>query len=353
MGSTQTLNAQTAMEKYKLKRGVIGYILALMAGMTYPFENSLWILAQGEEPYISIGSTLAEIALVGVAVACISDFLADCWMLVWNLPRHKGKEYGRVMRSKSGKWCVLAGVLGGPIAMGTVCVSICLAPIPYVMAISAAFPVFSAIFSSIALKEKLNSRLIIGIIVVCVGGALVSWGAPDNNNYPYFWLGIVLAIISSVGLGLDCVTGTSGMDMVDPEVAVGIKLFSSAGTNGIIVIPIISLMMSGNLFDGWKFVGTAFTSSPSILFMLVAAIFGAATWTVNYRSMAIIGASRGTAINASFAIWGIPVSLLFSALGLIPYEVTTWCIIGAIILFFGSVMVVMNPKELLNLRAHD
>lgn len=352
MGKTEVLNAQAAMEKYKLKRGLIGYFLALMAGFTYPFENSFWVLAQGNEPYISIGSNLAEIALVGVTVACVSDFLAAAWMLIWNIPRHKGKEYIRVLRSKSGKWCIFAGILGGPIAMGTVCVSVCLCPVPYVMAISAAFPVFSTIISSITLKEKMNTRLVIGIIIVCVGGALVSWGAPDNGNYPYFWLGIVLAFISSIGLALDCVTGTYGMDMVDPEVAVGIKLFASAGTNGIIVIPIISLVISGSLINGWGFIGQAFSSWPSIGFMLAAAIFGAITWTVNYRSMAIVGASRGTAINASFALWGIPISLLFSALGLIPYEATILCIIGAVVLFTGSVMVVMNPKELLNVRSH-
>jgi drug/metabolite transporter (DMT)-like permease len=310
-------------------------------------------LAQGNVPYTTIGSTFAEIALIGIVVATVSDFFAAGWMLVWNIPHHKGREYIRVLKSRSGKWCVLAGILGGPVAMSTVCVAIFLCPIPYVMAISAAFPVFSAIISSIILRERLNPRLVMGIVIVVIGGALVSWGPPEGSNYPYFWLGILLAAISSFGLALDCCVGTYGMDMVDPSVAVGIKLFASAATNGIIMVPIFAAFTSGGILFGWEFLGTALTVWPYVLLMVAGAIFGAVTWTVNYNSMAIIGASRGTAINASFALWGIPVSLLFSALGLIPYEVTTLCIVGACVLFVGSVMVVMNPKELLNIRSHS
>ncbi len=346
------LNASAALEKYRLKRGAWGYFLGLMAGVTYPFENSFLILGQSHGPLSNFGYSILEVILVALAAAGIMDLLASGWLVLFNASKHQLSEYKRAMKTKSVKFIMLAGVLGGPISVGGVCIAIQLCPLPYVMAISALFPVFGTLLSSIILKERMNARLIFGIVVVCVGGALVSWGPPEGSDYPYFALGIIMALISSIGLGLDCTVGTLGMDTLDPYIAVAIKLLTSCVINLVILVPLVSLLMPGhNIFFGWQVVIQTF-ATPVILFFLAAGLFDATTWAVSYASLATIGVGRSTAINASFAVWGIPTSLIFSALGLIPYAVTTMCIVGSVILFVGVVFVVINPKELLHVRAN-
>jgi drug/metabolite transporter (DMT)-like permease len=351
MKNVQTLNAAATFERYRLKRGAFGYFLALMAGLTYPFLNSFWVIAQGMPPYLN-ALTVWDFAIIGVTVAAISDLFAGGWTIVWNLLHHRMSEYIRALRSRSGKICILAGLWGGPIAMGCVCVAVNLAPIPYVMAISATFPVFGAIFSAIALREKVQARLWIGIIIVSVGAALVSWGPPAGDNYPYFTIGIILSFISSIGLALDCCTGTYGMDLLDPNIAVGVKLFSSSLSNMILILPVLGLLSGQGIGGGWAMLASGLSSTPSVIILLFGAIFGSATWLVNYVSMSIVGASRGIAINASFAVFGIPISLFFQALGLYEFQITVMCIIGSVILFIGAVLVVLNPKELLSIRSH-
>lgn len=353
MGNVQVnLNAAKALEKYRLKRGGLGYFLGLMAGLTYPFENSFLVLGQSNGPLSNLGSSILVVILVALASAGIMDFLASIWLFLYNGSKHQLSEYKRALKTKSVKFIMLAGLLGGPLSVGGVCIAIQLCPIPYVMAISALFPVFGTIFSSFLLKEKMNTRLVMGIIIVCIGGALVSWGPPEGTDYPYFAIGIIMALISSIGLGLDCTIGTLGMDTLDPYIAVAIKLLTSCVINLAILVPFVSLLMpEHNVFYGWQVVGKV-VASPALLFFICAGLFDALTWAVSYASLATIGVGRSTAINASFAVWGIPISLLFSALGLIPYAVTTMCIWGSIILFVGVVLVVINPKELLNIRAH-
>lgn len=345
-------NATRLLEKYRIKRGAFGYFLGLMAGVTYPFENSFLILGQGSPVLTNLGGSIAAVILVALLSAGIMDLLASGWLLMFNAKKHQLKEYGRALKTRSVKFVMLAGLLGGPLSVGGVCIAIQLCPLPYVMAISALFPVFGTIFSSILLKEKMNVRLVFGIVIVCIGGALVSWSPPAGDAYPYFTLGIIMAFVSSIGLGLDCTIGTMGMDTLDPYIAVSIKLLTSCAINLVILVPIISLLMPDhNIFFGW-IVMAQVIASPFILYFLGAGLFDALTWSTSYSSLAIIGVGRSTAINASFAVWGIPISLLFHAMGLIPYAVTVMCIIGSIILFIGVVLVVINPKELLNIRSH-
>lgn len=348
------LNASLALEKYRLKRGAWGYFLAVMAGITYPFLNSFLVLGQGSEAFSKLGISIVSIVIIGLSAASIMDFFASIWLFIYNGANHKLSEYKRAMKTKSVKFIMLAGLLGGPLSVGAVCVAIQLCPIPYVMAISALFPVFGTIFGALLLKEKLNTRLVLGIFIVCIGGALVAWSPPEGSDYPFFALGIILALVSSVGLGLDCTIGCLGMDTLDPYIAVAIKLLTSCFINLVILIPLVSLLFSPdkNIFYGWEVVGDVFTS-PIVLFFVLAGFFDATTWSTSYASLAIIGVGRSTAINASFAVWGIPISLLFSVLGLIPYAVTNMCIVGSIILFIGVIFVVINPKELLNIRSHQ
>lgn len=352
MNNKEGLNASAALESYRLKRGAFGYFLGLMAGITYPFLNSFLILGQSHDSFLNIGSSIVEVIIIALAAAGIMDFFGSCWMFLFNASKHQVVEYKRAMKTKSVKFIVLAGLLGGPLSVGGVCIAIQLCPLPYVMAISALFPVFGTILSSFLLKEKIGIRLVFGIVVVCIGGALVSWSRPDTADYPFFMIGILIALISSIGLALDCTIGTLGMDTLDPYIAVAIKLMTSCCINLVILIPLVSFIAPDqNALYGWNITLEVITS-PFVFFFIAAGFFDAATWSTSYASLSIIGVGRSTAINASFAVWGIPISLLFSSLGLIPYDATTMCIIGAGILFIGVILVVINPKELLNIRSH-
>ena len=136
MANKVGLNASAALDKYRLKRGVFGYFLGLMAGITYPFENSFLICGQGHEAFTSMGGSIAQVVIIALAAAGIMDLFGSCWLLLFNATKHQVIEYKRAMKTKSVKYVMLAGLLGGPLSVGGVCVAIQLCPLPYVMAIS-------------------------------------------------------------------------------------------------------------------------------------------------------------------------------------------------------------------------
>ena len=352
MGNYSNLEPKVALEKYRIKRGFIGVFLALAAGATWPFVGNLMTYAGGFPPYDGYYTTLWLMTITGLIIAAVHDTFAAIWLLIYNCITHRGKEYIRALRTRSAKICILAGLWGGPIATGCYSVALVFAPAPYVLAINALFPVFGTIFGVLFLKEKLSSRAWFGIIIVVAGAILVGWAPPEGGSYPYFYIGIALAVLSAIGLAADCATGTYGMDLLDPEIASGIKLFSAGISNGVIFCTIISVLTSNGLIN-LRIFGEGLTTFPYAFILIIAAIFGATTWVVNYRSMNIIGAGRGMAINASFAVFGIPITGLFYLLGLASFSITVTAVIGALVLFAGVVIVVIHPKELLINRKHQ
>lgn len=344
------INAKSALEKKRIKFAKYGIIVGLGAGLAYGFQGVILGQAGGMEPFADASYGIWMICIASLAVNCIHEFFAGIWALIFNTATGRGlKEYGRLLKTKMG-WMLAGGAfIGGPLAAGAYMIAINLCGATYAAAITAFFPVIGQILSSIFLKENMSKRAWIGVVVVVVGTLLVGF-APPESGYPHFTLGIIMAIVAAILWALEGLIVTYANDIVDPYVPVGI--FRTFGTSLVYIVLLIPLCgaIGGVGLEGFKVIGEAFTAVTPVIWVAIAAVGGAFNYLAFYASMSMAGVGRAMALDVTYAFWSIVFGFILSGLGIISYSITPLAIIGVIIVVIGTILVIVNPKELLNLR---
>lgn len=315
-----------------------GLLWGLMGGLLYGISPMFQTLGMGTEP-LSSGAVLGLCA-IPMIVGCLQDFSSGIWVLIPNLKNGKGREYIRSVKTKPGRFILLASFFGGLIAMAGFTLGVYFAGPVYPVAISATFPAIGAVLSRIFLKEKISGRGWCGILLCVAGAITVSWAPPSGDTYPNFYLGIACAVLASVGWSLEGIISCAGMDFVDPEIALGIRQFAS-GTMFLFVLPFVASGVNLKAF------GLLFSTLPTMAFVFIAiAGFGAGIgYFYYYKCNNVCGASRGMSLNIIYTLVSAVLSVVF-----LGSTITATFIIGIIVLLSGAVMVVGKPSELLSLR---
>ena len=136
------------------------------------------------------------------------------------------------------------------------------------------------------------------------------------------------------------------MDMVDPDIATGIRETFSFIVMFIVVLPIIGLIGGEGLTKGWEIFEVLSRRTPA--FCSCKGLSGGLSYLpgtgIKYNGCGCM------AFNVTYALWSIPFGWLLALAQGAPYTVTGTAIIGAVIITTGTILVVANPKELLKLR---
>lgn len=85
----------------------------------------------------------------------------------------------------------------------------------------------------------------------------------------------------------------------------------------------------------------------AVWFMAAAGLAGGFSYVMWYRALNTTGVGRAMALNITYALWAIVFGYFLTDL-----QLTANLIGGACVITFGTILVVANPKELLNLRAN-
>ena len=354
MQQANTLNARQALENRRLNFAKRGIIIALFGcGISYGFQATVLGKAGTLFPFADPAYNVWLICVASLVMSGLHEIFAGCWALGFNSIRGSGlKEYGRLLKTKMG-WLLLGGALvGGPLAASAYLIAINMCGATYAAAITALFPVMGQILSSFMLKETINKRTWLGICIVVVGTLIVGF-APPEGVYPHFTLGIIFAIVAAVLWALEGVIVTYANDMVDPYVPVGVfRTFGAGIIDLIILVPIVSAM--GHVGSaGFEMIGQSFAAGWPVILIAIAAIGGGANYLCFYAGMTMTGVGRTMALDVTYAAWSIGFGFLFQAMGIIEYAITPLAIVGVIIITIGTIMVIINPKELLDLRGGD
>jgi drug/metabolite transporter (DMT)-like permease len=168
-----------------------------------------------------------------------------------------------------------------------------------------------------------------------VGAAAIGWAAPEGQAGPGFYAGVLLALAATLGWGAEGFLATSGMDLLDPVVALNVRQLVSGLTYLVVVLP---------LAGGYGLL------LPVLTHPLGAAVAGVALLTTIsyvfwYRGLNMTGVSRAMAMNITYSLWGIMFSALFTGLVL-----TANLTAGAALITVGMIMVVGNPRNMAQLR---
>ena len=327
-----TTTIRAAKEKQELSFAQKGLFVAMVSGLLWGLAGVLLGIGLTKGP-MTLGKTIFAAPLVGVV---LHDFFAAVSVFCYNCGTGRFKEILRSLRTKMGLIVCVAALFGGPLAMSGYLLGIEFAGATYAMGISALYPVVGAIMAQISLKEKITRQAWIGIMLCVVGAAVISYIPPEAGTKPHFYLGIGLALLAAFGWGIEGVIATFGMDMVDSNVAILIRQTTSCLTTFVLVLPFVS---------GIPLLFEAIRSPEVIGVIALAGMAGGFSYLYWYKAYSMCGVGRTMALNITYVLWGVVFTFLLS-----DAAITTALVAGAVLITIGAILVVANPKDLINLR---
>lgn len=319
---------QIARELSHAKKGILW---GVQSGVGYGLTGVIAGLAVAMAPFTG-GASIYAGALAGAA---LHEGFAGLLLFLYNLFNGKWREYGRTLVTKPGMLICLAGMLGGPFGIGFCLVGIHLAGASYAIPISAIYPVIGAILAVFILKERTNVRTWVGLFL-CIFGAIIIGYTPPEGSSPYFHYGILFAVLAALSWGIEGVLAAFGMDMVDTDIAIGLRLIVSLVTYLIVVLPLV-----GGLTILWK----AFSAPVPLGYLALAGFLEGLSLLSWYKALNMTGVGRANALYITYALWGVVFGWLISHIPITPQLIT-----GAILIISGTILTAGNTKELLNLR---
>ena len=311
-----------------------GVIIGTLSGISWGLNTVIISFIMITNVFLLYCESIFILALVG---AFLHDFFSAIW-LVLNLIREKKiSQLVTPFKSKIGIFLIIGAILGGPIGMAGYLLGSKYIGVDYTSSFSALYPALGTILSAIILKEKINIRMKIGVVISGIGILLLSYSPIDLRIYPYYILGVFFSLFCVLGWALECVIASYSMRYgeVDSSVAICIRQIISAMVYGIVVIPFVS---------GYPLVRDIFNTNIIFLF-IGTALVGSLSYLFWYKAIDLIGASRGMALNITYIVW----TIIFSKL-ILNIDVSSQFIIGSMIIFTGTIMIAGDVREILKLK---
>lgn len=309
-------------------------ICGILAGITWALETIVLGIALAMTPFVS---TEQAVFLAPFVSTFLHDACSAIWATIYNGVRGNLKNvWHALVKTKSGKFVVIAAVIGGPIGMTG-----------YVMAVnsmgasigavaSAIFPAIGAVLAYFFLKEKMQWYRWVLLLITLLGVYGLSYSPELDTSH--FVIGVVGALMCAFGWGIEAVILAKCLQ--DPEVkdeyALQIRQTTSALVYGIIILPVLK---------GWGFTMSLFNGGTGrLLFMIAfAAFFATVSYLFYYKAIATIGASKAMALNVSYSAWAIVFTVLILRDTSVLTSVTILC---AIIVIVCGILAAADFKDL-------
>ncbi len=308
----------------------------IIAGITWALETIILGIALNMTPFLS---TEQAIFLAPFVSTFIHDFFSALWAALYNGVRGNLKNVWKAFRTKSGKFVMLAAVIGGPIGMTGYVLAINYMGASIGAVASAIFPAIGAILAYFFLKEKMQWYRWIFLAATLLGVYGLSY-SPDLD-IKNFWLGVVGALMCAFGWGIEAVIVAKGLQ--DPEVkdeyALQIRQTTSALVYGAVLLPILK---------GWGFTVKLFTSGTGWLIpvIVIAAFFATLSYLCYYKAIARIGATKAMVLNITYVAWAMIFTVVIQLLRSQPIELNAATILCALVVLVCGIFAAADFREL-------
>ena len=313
-------------------------IAGIIAGVTWAIATVVLGIALGMSPFCS---SEQAIFLAPFVSTFLHDTCSAICSTAYNGVRGNLANVWKAFRTKSGKFVVIAAIIGGPVGMTGYVLAVNYMGASIGAVASAIFPAIGTILAYFFLKEKMKWYQWMFLIFTLFGVYGLSY-SPDLN-IENFWLGLLGALMCAFGWGIEAVI--LAKCLTDPEVtdeyALQIRQTTSAIFYGLIILPVLK---------GWGFTVDMLTPSTGMLIptIAIAGLFATISYLFYYKAIAQIGASKAMALNVTYCAWAI----LFTVLILGDTSVlTVSTIVCSIIVLVCGIFAAADFKELL--RKHN
>lgn len=322
-------------------------LAGIIAGITWAIETALLWGALSLSP-LSEAAFLAPLVATFLHDSCSAFFATS-----YNGVRGNLKSVWNAFKTKSGKWVVIAAIIGGPVGMtGYV---MCLNYMGIMGAVaSAIFPAIGTVLAYFFLKEKMKWYQWIFLVATLCG--VFALGITPDMATSNFWLGLIGALMCSFGWGIEAVILAKSMKdgEVTDEQALQIRQTTSAIFNGLIMIPLVSLVVNkGDILAGWKFTATLFDFEATgfiIPAIIIAGFFATVSYLFYYKAINQIGAAKAMALNVTYVAWGIvfsvPVNMWLFSTPFAETLPTLFAVLCSIVVLVCGIFAAADFKEI-------
>lgn len=311
-------------------------IAGILAAITWAMETLTIGIAMAMSPFVS---TEQAILLAPFVSTFLHDFFSAIWACAYNGIRGNLANVVKALKTKSGKFVILAAIIGGPVGMTGYVLSINNMGAAIGAVASAIFPAIGAVLAYFFLKEKMQWYRWILLIVTILGVYGLSYS--PEINITNFWLGFVGTLMCAFGWGIEAVILAKSLQdpEVTDEIALQIRQTTSAVVYGIIILPFMK---------GWGFTVSLFNDTGMLIpTIALAAFFATISYLCYYRAISQIGASKAMAVNVTYAAWAIVFTVLVFGDTSVLNPITIIC---TIVVLVCGVLAAADYKELLGTK---
>lgn len=308
-------------------------IAGILAAITWAIETLTIGMAMAMSPFVS---TEQAVLLAPFVSTFLHDFFSAIWACAYNGIRGNLANVIKALKTKSGKYVILAAIIGGPVGMTGYVLSINNMGAAIGAVASAIFPAIGAVLAYFFLKEKMQWYRWILLIVTILGVYGLSYS--PEINITNFWLGFAGTLMCAFGWGIEAVILAKSMQdpEVTDEIALQIRQTTSAVVYGLVILPFIK---------GWEFTVTLFNGTEMLIPTLaLAAFFATISYLCYYRAISQIGASKAMAVNVTYAAWAIVFTVLVFRDTSVLNPITIVC---TVVVLVCGVLAAADYKELL------
>lgn len=311
-----------------------GYLCGIGSGMTWGLDTVLIGVVMLAAPFVN-----NPILLIGGTIICsmLHDVFAAFWMLIIMGFKGELKNLKSAIITKDGFFCILGALFGGPLAMTFYIMAISEGGPALTATITSCYPLLGSALAIIVLKEKMNLRSWIGLLI-CVFGIIFIGYSPFGNDTINLGKGITFAVIAAIGWATEAVVCGYGMKAgkVNPQMALLIREITSGIVYLLIVVPLI-LGGFDKMAMGTKAI---FEYFPAWSILLVTALIGMSSFLMWYNSIDLIGAAKALCLNITYSLWAVIFTFIFMKSAL-----TINIVIGALMIVGGVILATLIVKK--------
>lgn len=309
----------------------------LASGLLWALNSIVLGIVMSMSAFIS---TEQAIFLAPFVSTFLNDFFSSMYMFIYSAIKKQTKKVFKITFSKAGLWIVIASLIGGPIGMTGYVLSISYMGSSIAAVASAIYPAIGVLCARLFLKEKMRWYQYLCLVLTMLGIYGMSYS--PNVEITNFLLGLLGTAMCSIGWGLEAVLIGKGLknDEVSSDIALHIRQTISWLAYAIVILPCLQY------FNAWSFTTSLFNFSTTewlIPLIMLAGLFGTASYLFYYKAINNIGATKALPLNVTYVAWTIIINLILFQ-NVKDYNWLSY--LSMVVVFVSSILAVIDVSQL-------
>ena len=308
-----------------------GVIAGLFSGITWALYTIINNLITKN---IIFNSYIEKMFIPVLVIVFLHDFFSSIWLFFYLWRKRKLFELKRTIKSKNMFLIFLGALFGGPIGISGYLLGIKYMGASYTASFSCTYLILGTILSVVFLKEKINLKMIIAVLINMAGIFILNFQVNEMDSDKISILGIFSLILCIFGWALEGLIASYILKYknadIEPSIAIFIRQLTSTVFYSFLIIPYIR---------AYNLVFIVLKSNIALYIALISVI-GSLSFFLWYYSMSIVGVARGISLNISYIIWTIIFEIIVFN---VKFQLNF--IVASILLIVSVILIAISPEE--------